>query len=147
MAHPFNNQPERVGQDLFAGHFMKGMYQDALHEAEKGLVLSHRDPFFLALAAVAHGQLGQKEQAAKLVEEMRADSKMTSVAPYFFAIAYAGMGLQNEAIDALEKAYKARDTYLAELQADPLLGPLHSDPRFQELVRRMNFPTVGRPAQ
>jgi len=123
------------------------MYREALQEAEKGLVLSHRDPFFLALAADAHGRLGQKEQAAKLVEEMRADNKMTTVAPDFFAIAFVGMGKQKEAIDALEKAYRTHDAYLVGLQADPLLGPLHSEPTFQDLVKRMNFPTVTRPVQ
>jgi len=137
----------RAYQDLFAGHFIKGMYQEALQDAEKGLTLTHRDPFFLALAAVAHSGLGEKEQAAKLVEEMRAANKNGSVAPYFFALAFVGMGKQKEAIDALEKAYKTHDAYLAELQADPLLGPLHSDPRFQDLVRRMNFPAVSRPAK
>jgi len=137
----------RAYQDLFAGHFMKGMYQEALQDAEKGLALSHRDPFFLALAAAAHSRLGQKEQAVKLVEEMRADSKMASVAPYFFAIAYAGMGQQKQAMDALEQAYKAHDAYMVEFQADPLLGPLHSDPRFRDLVRRMNFPAAKGPAK
>src|SRR5215470_12961085 len=80
----------RAYQDLFAGHFMKGMYQEALQDAEKGLTLTHRDPFFLALAAVAHSGLGEKEQAAKLVEEMRAANKNGSVAPYFFALAFVG---------------------------------------------------------
>ena len=135
-------------QDMFVGHYQKGMYQDALQEAEKGLALSHRDPFFLAIAAAAHGGLGQKEQAAKLVEEMRADSKMTSVVPYFFAIAFAGMGQQKQAIDALEKAYKTHDAYIVSLKSDPLLGSLRSDPHFQNLVRRMNFPTTtGREQQ
>jgi len=137
----------RAYQDLFAGHFMKGMYQEALQDAEKGLVLSHRDPFFLALDTVAQGSVGQKEQAVKLVEEMRADSKMTSVAPYFFAVAFAGMGQQKQAMDALEKAYKTHDAYIVGVQADPMLGPLHANPRFQELVRRMKFPAVSRPAQ
>jgi TolB-like protein/DNA-binding winged helix-turn-helix (wHTH) protein/Tfp pilus assembly protein PilF len=134
--------------NLSAGHFQKGMYQEALQEVEKGLVLSHRNPVFLAVAAAVHGRLGQMDQAAKLVEEMRADGKMTSVAPYFFAIAFAGMGQQKQAIDALEEAYKTHDAYLVALQSDPLLSPLHSNQRFQDLVRRMNFPTItGREQQ
>ena len=126
---------------------MKGLYQEALQEAEKGLVLSHRDPFFLAITASAHGRLGEKEQAAKLVEEMHAANKNGSVAPYFFALAFAGMGKEKESIDALEKAYRTHDAYLVGLQADPLLGPLHSEPRFQDLVKQMNFPTVSRASQ
>jgi TolB-like protein/DNA-binding winged helix-turn-helix (wHTH) protein/Tfp pilus assembly protein PilF len=131
--------------DMSVGHFQKGMYQEALQEVEKGIILSHRDPFFLSIAAFARGRLGQMEQAAKLVDEMRADSKSGAVDPYFFAIAFVGMGKQKEAIDALEEGYKAHDAYIVGLKCDPLLRPLHSDPRFQDLVRRMNFPAVTGP--
>jgi len=140
------NDP-RAYLNLSVGHFQRGMYQEALQEIEKGLLLTHRDPFFLAVAAVVHGRLGLMDQANKLVEEMRGDSKMTSVAPYFFAIAFTGMGKQKQATDALEEAYKTHDAYIVALQSDPLLSPLHSNPRFQELVRRMNFPAAMGPAQ
>lgn len=133
----------RAYQELFAGHFQKGMYQEALQDAEKGLILSHHDPFFLALAAIARGQLGQKEQAARLVEEMQAAKKDSSVPPYFFALAFAGMGRQKQAIEALEKASRTHDAYFLGVKADPLLGPLHSDARYQDLVHQMNFPTAG----
>lgn len=137
----------RAYLNLSAGHLQKGMYQEALQEIEKGLLLTHRDPTFLAVAVGVHGRLGQMEQAATLVEEMRAESRMTSVAPYFFAIAFAGMGQQKQAIDALEKAYKTHDAYMVALRSDPLLSPLHSNPRFQDLVKQMNFPLVASPEQ
>jgi hypothetical protein len=44
-------------------------------------------------------------------------------------------------IDWLEEAYKVGDPNLPYL-AMPLFDPLRSDPRFQELARRMNLPHV-----
>jgi len=133
----------RAYQDMLLGHFQKGMYPEALEESEKAVSLSQRDPAFLALSALVHGRLGQMDQAAKLVGEMRADSKKGSVVPYFFAIAFVGMGRQKEVIDALEEGYETHDAYMVGIKSDPLFDPLHSNPHFQDLVGRMNFLTVA----
>jgi tetratricopeptide (TPR) repeat protein len=135
------NDP-RAYVDMSVGHFQKGMYEEALQDAEKGLGLSHRDPFVLSIAAHIRGRLGQMQQAGKLVEEMRADSTSRIVAPYFFATALVGMNKQQEAMDALEEGYKAHDGYMVGLNSTPWFGPLRSNPRFQRLVRRMNFAPV-----
>jgi len=129
----------RAYADLAVAHFQKTMYQEALQDAEKGLAVSHRDPFFLSILAFVHGRLGQMQQAEKLVEEMRADSKSRIVAPYFFATALVGMNKQHEAMEALEEGYKARDAYMVGLNSTPWFDPLRSDPRFQDLLRRMNL--------
>src|SRR6202007_1603945 len=55
----------RAYADLAVAHFQKAMYQDALLDAEKGLAVSHRDPFFLSILAFVHGRLGQMQQAEK----------------------------------------------------------------------------------
>jgi len=106
------------------------------------LVLSRRDPFFLSIAALIHGRLGQMEQASKLVEEMRAASQKSFVAPFLFATAFVGMGKEKESMDALEEGFKAHDGYLVGLNSTPWFGPLRSYPHFQDLVTRMHLPPV-----
>jgi TolB-like protein/Tfp pilus assembly protein PilF len=137
----------RAYLDMAMGHIQKGMYQEALQDAEKGLAQSRRDPFFLSIAAFVHGRLGQMEQAGKLVDEMRGASKKSFVAPFLFATAFVGMGKEKEAMEALEKGYKAHDGYLVGLNSTPWFGPLRSDPRFQSLVSRMHLPPVTRREQ
>ena len=96
---------------------------------------------------VPHGRLGNMEQAGKLVEEMRAASKKGPVSALLLATAYVGMSKQKEAMQALEEGYRTHDADMAGLNATPWLEPLRSDARFQDLVKRMNFPTLSRPAQ
>jgi predicted Zn-dependent protease len=123
------------------------MYAEALQDTEKGLALSHRDPFFLSIAAYVYGRQGNIEQAGKLVEEMRAASQKSFVAPFLFATAFVGMGKEKEAMDALEEGYKAHDPEIVGLDSTPWFEPLRSDPRFQSLVSRMHLPPVARSEQ
>src|SRR5215471_3135786 len=130
----------RAYADLSVGHLQKRMYQEALQDAEKGLAISHRYPAFLSIAAFVHGRLGQMEQAGKLVEEMRAASKKSPVSALLFATAFVGMDRKKEAVQALEEGYKTRDADLVGLNSTPWLEPLRSDPRYQDVVRRNEFP-------
>lgn len=125
--------------DMGLGHLGKRMYQEALQDAEKCLDLTHRDPFVLAIAAHIYGRLGNMKQAGTLVEEMRAASQKRFVPPFFFATALVGMGKQKEAMEALEEGFKAHDPDMVGLNSTAWFEPLRSDPRFKDLLRRMNL--------
>ena len=62
------------------------------------------------------------------------------VGTYEIALIYAGLAEKDEAFAQLEKCYQARDKGLTYLKIDPPLEPLRSDPRFDDLVRRVGFP-------
>jgi len=53
---------------------------------------------------------------------------------------YAGLGEKDEVFRWLNAAYEERDYQMEGLKTDPLLDPLHSDPRFAELVRKVGLP-------
>ena len=59
---------------------------------------------------------------------------------YGFAVIQNGLGEIDEAFEWLERAYQDRNAWMVFLQVVPWLDPLRSDPRFQDLLRRMNFP-------
>jgi hypothetical protein len=53
---------------------------------------------------------------------------------------HLGLGEKGKALSFLERAYEDGDISLAFLKVDWGYDPLRSDPRFQDLLRRMNFP-------
>ena len=55
------------------------------------------------------------------------------------AIIYSALGNKDQALAWLERSFKIRPDDPAHLR-DPRFNPLRSDPRFQNLLRRMNFP-------
>ena len=60
--------------------------------------------------------------------------------PYGIALIHAYRGERDQAFDWLEKAHAGRDVDLMFLKADPLLMPLHNDPRWSALMKKMNLP-------
>ncbi len=60
--------------------------------------------------------------------------------PWNVALVYAGLNQTDQALEWLEKAHDERHACMVWLNKYPLLDPLRSDPRFQALLRRMNFP-------
>lgn len=61
------------------------------------------------------------------------------VAPLTIAETYLELGDKEKAFEWLNKAYEERSTELYDIAVDPFYDPLRSDPRFQELLRRMNL--------
>ncbi|MCH7766719.1 MAG: hypothetical protein IH916_09195, partial [Acidobacteria bacterium] len=53
---------------------------------------------------------------------------------------YAGLGQNDRALEWLERAYEERSEVLILLKLEPIFDPPRSDPRFQSLLRRLNFP-------
>jgi tetratricopeptide (TPR) repeat protein len=92
----------------------------------------------------AYAAAGRIAEARNSLEMLRALAKSQYVLPYGFAMIHTGLGEYDEAIEWLEKAYDERNLWMPFLQVEPRFDPLRSDPRFQDLVRRMNFPEQAR---
>jgi Tfp pilus assembly protein PilF len=115
----------------------KAMYPQALAELQRAGDASAMGSWETALLAYIHGRTGRTPDARALVSQLvsRPDAP-----PYFVALAYAGLGDNDNAFHWLEKALQERSGPFNELNADPLFDPLRADPRFSALVRRMGLP-------
>jgi len=133
-----NAAPARL--QLFWCYTTKGMYPEALAEYEK-LPEPRDDQPHLAYFYAASGR---KQEALKLVKELTRLSEREYVDPFNLAIAYARLD-KNRAFEWLEKAYEGRSPWMAFMNVQPFLDPLRSDPRFQDLLRGMNFPPSPSP--
>jgi TolB-like protein/Tfp pilus assembly protein PilF len=70
----------------------------------------------------------------KQAEEYRQNADMNC---WNLAFTYARLGDKEKALYWLEKAYEARDVGLTQIQVDPDVDSLRSEPRFQAIVRHL----------
>src|SRR5262249_51961582 len=89
---------------------------------------------------------GYRDEAHKVLRQLEELSKQRYVTPYGRALIYAALGETDETFKWLETAYQQRANWMVLLKVDPCFDNLRSDPRFQDLMRRMNFPHELAPA-
>jgi len=76
------------------------------------------------------------------MHEVREMARHQYVSGFFFAEAYVGLDQKDQALTWLERAYDEHDQFMVYLASYPGLDPVHSEPHFQALLRRMNFPAA-----
>ena len=118
----------------------KKMYREAIAEQEKGVNLTNRDAFAVASLGMVLGESGRKREAKKLLEELQERSKQGYISPCLIALVHIGLGNRDQAIKSLEQGYTDRDQGMMYLKVDPEMDDLRSDPRFQDLLRRVGLP-------
>jgi predicted Zn-dependent protease len=96
--------------------------------------------FASAVIARAYALSGRRAEAQRTLDELLARSKHSHVSNYSLASVYAALGDKGRALDLLEKSFAERSQFFDFIKSDPEMDSLRSEPRFQELVRRMNFP-------
>jgi TolB-like protein/DNA-binding winged helix-turn-helix (wHTH) protein len=121
-------------------YLQQGRFDEAIEAAQKGAERSGRAVAFLSILAVAEHRAGRTEQARQTLREIDDDAENEYVSDVFVAGAYLWLRGHEAALDRLERAYQRRDGYLVVAKVAPWLDPLRGDPRFQALLRRMNFP-------
>jgi tetratricopeptide (TPR) repeat protein len=129
---------------LCLAYLEMGRNQEAIEELRERETEINR-PLPLAAEARAHAAMGKVGEAHKLIERIKEvgkqDEEFDIVFPsYSIAQGYVALGQLDHAIEWLERAYRERDWAMIRIGVDPAMDPLRSDPRFQSLLRRMNFP-------
>jgi eukaryotic-like serine/threonine-protein kinase len=115
----------------------QGQFQEAVEELKEAGDFT-AEPY--ATIGYVYGRMGRAGDARKVIADLRELSKKGYVAPTNFAKIYIGLGDKDQAFAWLEKGYQQRDFWLTFLKGEPTFDSLRSDPRFQDLVRRIGFP-------
>jgi TolB-like protein/DNA-binding winged helix-turn-helix (wHTH) protein/Tfp pilus assembly protein PilF len=125
----------------FIGHTYAAnkQFDEAVAAAEKAVAVSERTPGALGMLGLAYGLAGRKAEATKILNELLELNRTRYVTPAAFVNVYIGLGDKEQAFVWLEKAYQERSYYVAYLKVFPLLDPLRSDRRFDDLVRRIGL--------
>jgi tetratricopeptide (TPR) repeat protein len=126
-------------KSLGEAYALKGFLQDAITQYQKAIQLND-DPYVVALLGHAFAVSGKREEAFKTLDLLKEMAKRRYVSAYSFATVYAGLGERDQAFQWLEKSYQDRASDMAYFNVDPLLDNLRSDPRFQDLLRKVGLP-------
>ncbi len=116
-----------------------GMYEEAISAARK-TVSDPSDSINPQILGLVYALTGHKSQALKVIDELIELSKKRYVDPTGIALIYAGLGENDLALSWLERGYAGRSHDLVWLRQDPIYDRLRSDPRFDDLARRVGFP-------
>lgn len=110
---------------------------------EKALALSP-DAFSLAYVAHALGRSGRRAEARAILDDLMARRTSEHVPEFIFVLVYSGLGEIDAAFESMEKCFAERDSRLFWLQVVPCFEPLRSDPRYDDLARRLQLPPERR---
>jgi TolB-like protein/Flp pilus assembly protein TadD len=113
----------------------KGRYADAI----AAFLKSGNGPDSLGHLGNVYARAGQVAKARKTIARLEEHVRESGVGRYEIALVYAGLGKKQEAFKWLEEAYDAHDAGLLYLKVDPCLDPLRSDPRFDDLMRKVGL--------
>jgi serine/threonine-protein kinase len=117
----------------------KGMYEEAVEVQEKAVNLS-RSPLFLGLLGSTYALSGMEKEALRVVDELKQRRRSQYVGPHSLARVYTSLGEIDQAFEWLDKAYEEKDAQMHFFLADPVSAPLRDDPRYEELLRKINLP-------
>ena len=119
---------------------LNGMHDQALEECLKIDYPDQDLPILNWVIGYIMGAAGEKEKAREILNYLIRISDKEFVRPTSFTILYMALGETDKALDWLEKAYEQREGWLVTLKVEPMYDPLLSEPRFQTILEKMNFP-------
>jgi serine/threonine protein kinase/TolB-like protein/Tfp pilus assembly protein PilF len=128
---------------LGLSYAQKGMYKEALAEFELAVNASNRSPLMRAEYTYALALSGDSTRAKAELADLLEISKQRYLSAYHLAAIYVALKDTDGAFHWLNEAIKNRADWLVFLKVDPRFDPLHSEPRFTEILRQVNLQSVN----
>jgi hypothetical protein len=92
----------------------------------------------LGLLGYAYGKSERRAEAVEICQELLKRVTTEYVPAYFIAQVFMGVGKKKDALDWLQIAFDERSHWVLFLKVDPSLDELRSDPRFLDLLKRVD---------
>lgn len=114
-------------------------YPEAIASLQKAVRMADFD-FPLALLGHAYGRAGRQREAREVIDRLHHGPG--NISSMYFAIVFAGLGERDSVFSYLDRALQNRDEDLDVVAVDPKFAPVRDDPRFHELLRRLNLESL-----
>lgn len=137
----YRKEPDSVQTYIGLGeiYVAEGRYEEALAAMLKARPLVRRTRQ-LARIGTVYAAAGKKDEAVKILEEVKSQTAERYDLGTHIAAIYALLGNKDEAFAWLDNAYEARTYALIEVKVNPMFRNLHSDSRFRDLLGRIGLP-------
>jgi TolB-like protein/Tfp pilus assembly protein PilF len=124
-------------EQLGHAYLQKSMYSEALTALRRAAALSGgRDS---AELAYAYAVAGQRAEAQLILGSLLKQPMLHYTLPFHIAMAYAGLGNNDQAFQWLDRAYEARASFMSGVKVEVAFEKLHGDPRWPRLLERMGL--------
>ncbi len=135
--NPGNSMPYWILAELYgeAGRYDEAIANYKMAQSHGGRALS----ISVQIAGV-HARIGKRNEARRMLEELKATSDPVSFSNLSVARAYVALGDKDQAFEVLLRLVEERNNLATTIKADPPFESLHSDPRWTALLWRMNLP-------
>jgi TolB-like protein/DNA-binding winged helix-turn-helix (wHTH) protein/Flp pilus assembly protein TadD len=117
----------------------EGKPQDAIPPLERAVSITHGSPGAIGVLARAYGHAGRRNEALRLIEELKRRRKKGYVPAAPFVQAYVGLGDFDEAFAWFERAYQEKSNILQWIKVEPFPDAMRNDPRFADLLHRVGL--------
>jgi serine/threonine protein kinase/Tfp pilus assembly protein PilF len=124
---------------LGLSYLKQGHYAEAIANMEKAVELSNRASFTLVNLGYGYGVTGKRAEAIAIVKELEEKYARKESSGRYVASVYAGLGEKDKAFEWLEKDYQTKGD-LTWIRWEVPYETLRDDPRYKDLLKRMNLP-------
>jgi TolB-like protein/Flp pilus assembly protein TadD len=115
-----------------------GRTEEAIASLNQAVILTGGGLTHEAHLGYAYALSGKREEAEQVLADLEEIAGQKYVSAYYFAIIYLGLDERNQTFSWLERAFDERAGFLAFIKVEPMFDGLRSDPRFTDLLRRMD---------
>lgn len=119
---------------------MSGKLPTAISELERARFMEGATMEVLAALGHVYAVSGKRDEAQRVITELKEPQKHVQVDGYELAVIYTALGDKQQAFEYLDKEYATGGWFLNFLKVEPYFDSLRGDPRFKELLKRMNLP-------
>jgi len=115
-----------------------GRYDEVLDQINRS-PQNEINPWMWAWKATVYTRSGQTEEARRALTRVEQFSDLGPALDAIGLVAYSGTGQKDRVLDLLQRAYSEHSNALVQIKVDPMYDPMRSDPRFEDLLRRVGL--------
>ena len=140
------NRTMELEPNYMPTHFVLGCvyiqqkrWEEAIREFQFIYKLDEEAYLAMGFMGYAHALAGQRAEAETLLNVLQEISGRKYVSPYAMLMIHLVLGPEERVFELLEQLYHEHNDWLVWLKVSPELRPLHEDPRFKNLLKRVGF--------